>query len=105
MASVAGFKRELIGTEFKDMDKEKWMNVIRRALAELFATATLMFIGCMGLVGGLSHPPDHFAVALNFGIAVMAGLIVRVLALSKIQSTNQLQKYQTVKDYTTNVNP
>lgn len=78
-SAFAGFKRELIGTEFKDMDKEKWMAVIRRALAETFATATLMFIGCMGLVGGLStKAPDHFAVAFNFGIAVMAGLIVSI---------------------------
>ncbi|KAK3926109.1 Aquaporin AQPAe.a [Frankliniella fusca] len=57
------------------MDTEKWLLVLRRALGELFATATLVFIGCMGLVGGLSKTPDHFAVAFNFGIAVMAGLI------------------------------
>lgn len=68
-------KRELIGTEFKDMNAEKWRAIVRRALGELFATATLVFIGCMGLVGGLSKAPDHFAVAFNFGIAVMAGLI------------------------------
>lgn len=74
-SSMERFKRELIGTEFKDMNAEKWKAVGRRALGELFATATLMFIGCMGLVGGLSKAPDHFAVAFNFGIAVMAGLI------------------------------
>ena len=74
-SEIARFKRELLGTEFKDLNREKWMAIIRRALAEVFSTATLMFIGCMGLVGGLSKAPDHFAVAFNFGIAVMAGLI------------------------------
>lgn len=75
-ALSAAFKRQLVGTEFKDMDAEKWKAVVRRALGELLATATLLFIGCMGTVGGLSSKPDHFAVAFNFGIAVMAGLIV-----------------------------
>jgi len=64
-----------MGTEFKDLDSEGIKNILRRAAGEFFSTALLIFLGCMGAVGGLSSAPDRFGIAFNFGVAVMTGLM------------------------------
>ncbi|XP_063229646.1 aquaporin-like isoform X2 [Bacillus rossius redtenbacheri] len=55
----------------------RWV-VARKGLAELMGTALLLFLGCMGGVGGLSEsPPPHLQVALTFGLVV--GIIIQII--------------------------
>ena len=54
------------------------------ALAELLGTAMLLFLGCMGGIGGLTSQPSHLQVTLNFGLAVLIVITVRNIALNII---------------------
>lgn len=41
-------------------------------LSELLGTGILVFLGCMGCVGGLTPiSPSHLQITLNFGLSVM----------------------------------
>ncbi|XP_070525282.1 aquaporin-like isoform X1 [Cardiocondyla obscurior] len=40
-------------------------------LAELFGTAILVFLGCMGCIAGAGTAPPHLQITLTFGLAVM----------------------------------
>lgn len=40
-------------------------------LAEMIGTSMLVFLGCMGCVGGLTGIPSHLQITLNFGLSVM----------------------------------
>lgn len=56
--------------------KQQTLDIISILLAELFGTALLVMLGCMGCVAGIGHVPSHFEICLNFGLVVM--LVVQI---------------------------
>lgn len=52
------------------------------AVAEMMGTGILVFLGCMGCVGGLGMVPPHLQITLNFGLAVM--IVIQVISFLSI---------------------
>lgn len=42
----------------------------------MIGTATLVFLGCLGVCKGLGQPGDHMGVVLSFGLAVFIAVQV-----------------------------
>lgn len=64
MFHVAGFKKLMHG----EGAMKKTMLIV---LAETIGTSMLLFVGCMGCVGGLGSEPTPLQISLTFGLAVM----------------------------------
>ncbi|XP_015600099.1 aquaporin AQPAe.a isoform X4 [Cephus cinctus] len=69
-----GMRYKLFGNKrFKKLMQEDgtiWDTVLT-GLAEMIGTAILVFLGCMGCIGGFSFIPSHLQLTLSFGLTVM----------------------------------
>ncbi|KAJ8684017.1 hypothetical protein QAD02_019809, partial [Eretmocerus hayati] len=52
-------------------EPSKSKELCKIALAEVLGTAVLLFLGCMGCVGGLGMEPTHLQATFNFGLTVL----------------------------------
>lgn len=57
------------------LTQEKILRIISLFFSEIFATAILLFIGCMGCVDKFENfHPTHLTITLGFGLAVMIAI-------------------------------
>ncbi|XP_022902224.2 uncharacterized protein [Onthophagus taurus] len=61
--------QETPAKEEKVIKDENIYTILEKAIAEVFGTATLLFVGCMGCIGAEVSFAPHFG-ALSFGLAV-----------------------------------
>lgn len=52
-------------------EKESSQELLKCALAEVLGTGLLVFLGCMGCIGGFGIAPSHLQITINFGLAVL----------------------------------
>lgn len=62
--------------------KTSTLDKISIFLAEVIGTGLLVFLGCMGCIGGLAGIPTHLQICITFGLTVM--LIIQVSSSKQI---------------------